>query len=156
MNAITTAPLAHLIHNKKKRVSRKQLLWLKRYIATGNATESARKVYRISYTSAQMVAHDNLAKLNYPEYLEVAGITDNVLTHKLSEGLDANTDKNKPDYLTRHKYLETAYKLKKRLDQPVSTTVIVDKMLVLDGTNTETQPDIQPITQDTSVIETKP
>ena len=88
--------------------------------------------------------------------MEVMGITDKQLQSKLQEGLDANrvigmngkdstasTDNfvEVPDYNARHKYLTTALTLKKRLET-TSTTVNVDKLLIMDGT---TAPDIQPI-----------
>lgn len=146
--AISNASLVPLIHNVKKRVSRKQLTWLRHYIATGNATESARKAYRTSTVSAHQIGHENLQKLDYPQYLELSGVTDHLLISKLKDGLDANkivsSMPNKDmasndfvevaDHAVRHKYLETALKLKKRLDTP-TVTVNIDKMLVLDGTD---------------------
>lgn len=126
--------LAGMIKNKKKRASRKQLTWLKYYIETGNATQSAMRAYHVRATSAFPIAKDNLASLDYGMYLEQAGITDHLLTESLRNGLEAkrivssgNTDtveaktQEYPDYAVRHKYLETAYKLKKRLDAPTTT-----------------------------------
>lgn len=112
--------------------------WLDVYIQTGNATEAAMQAYDCKdRDSARALGSENLAKLNYVEFLEQSGITDAKLTQKIQEGLDAtkpisalviaNTEKGTvqtkdnegqievPDFAVRHKYLETALKLKKRL-----------------------------------------
>lgn len=111
----------------------KQRKWLKLYLQCGNATEAAMQVYDCKdRDSANAIGSENLAKLSYAEFLEEAGITDDLLQKKILEGLDANrtvsakiigkvadsqTDDfvDVPDFLARHKYLETALKLKQRL-----------------------------------------
>ena len=111
----------------------KQRKWLKRYLECGNASQAAREVYDCGNDeSAGQIGFENLKKLDYTEFLEAAGITDELLQKKIYEGLDAtktvsaiNTTKNAtasstdfidvPDFMARHKYLETALKLKKRL-----------------------------------------
>ena len=111
----------------------KQRKWVRIYIDTGNATEAAMQVYDCkSRDSARVIGSENLAKLNYSVFLEEAGVTDKLLQEKIMEGLNATrtvsavkTSRNAtadstdfvdvPDFLTRHKYLETALKLKKRL-----------------------------------------
>lgn len=111
----------------------KQRKWIKIYLECGNATEAAMKVYDCKdRDSAAVIGFENLRKLNYTEFLEEAGITDDLLQKKVIEGLEANrtvsakiigktadsqTDDfiDVPDFIARHKYLETALKLKQRL-----------------------------------------
>lgn len=111
----------------------KQRKWLSVYLSCGNATEAAMQAYDTDdRDSAGVIGYENLRKLNYEDFLESAGITDKLLQEKIVEGLDAtrtvsavNTGKNAtadstdfvdvPDFMARHKYLETALKLKKRL-----------------------------------------
>mgnify|MGYP001563704136 FL=1 len=111
----------------------KQRKWIRVYIDTGNATEAAMQVYDCKdRDSAAIIGFENVRKLNYEDFLEEAGITDKLLQQKLIEGLDADRiktsltepDRVVPDYPTRHKYLETALKLKKRLDTDKSTTAV--------------------------------
>lgn len=95
--------------------------------------------------SAKQIGYENLSKLDFGDLMEEAGLTDNVLNNKLAEGLDANKQLSTrpvfkkdaptsqsarelpaanegtddfievPDFAVRHKYLETALKLKGRL-----------------------------------------
>lgn len=95
--------------------------------------------------SANAIGSENLAKLSFGDLMEQAGLTDKILNDKLQEGLNATKQlgarivikKNSPtsqangemldanaqtddfieveDYPTRHKYLETALKIKGRL-----------------------------------------
>lgn len=98
---------------------------------------------------AGVIGYENIRKLNYEDFLEQAGITDKLLQQKIMEGLEATkvisarviVSKDKPtsqangelppatsqtddfidvpDFMARHKYLETALKLKQRLvDKP--------------------------------------
>lgn len=111
----------------EKELTFKQRKWLAIYLETGNATEAAMQVYDCKDRgSASVIGHENLVKLSYVDILEEAGITDKILLDKLKDGLDASrvisiqvngeTKQIKlTDYLTRHKYLETGLKLKKRL-----------------------------------------
>lgn len=125
----------------KRRLTIKQRRWLKKYLECGNASEAAFQVYECKdRVSAAQIGYENLRKLDYSDFLEEAGISDHLLQTKILEGLDANkpigalvlikNDKDGkpeqilkdnegmievPDHLVRHKYLETALKLKKRL-----------------------------------------
>jgi hypothetical protein len=118
----------------------KQRKWLAKYLECGNATEAAMQSYdcKDRETAAQ-IGWENLRKLDYTDFLEEAGITDKLLQEKILEGLDSTrtvsavkTSKNAtadstdfvdvPDFLTRHKYLETALKLKRRLVEKVDLT----------------------------------
>lgn len=122
----------------------KQHKFLKLYLDCGNATEAAMQVYDCATReSAHAIGSENLRKLTYSDLMEEAGITDKVLQDKILEGLDATrtisaikgtkangTDTDfidVPDFMARHKYLETALKLKQRLndkdDRQGDTTV---------------------------------
>jgi hypothetical protein len=127
----------------EKELTMKQRKWLDIYLQTGNATEAAMQSYDCKdRDSAKSIGCENLTKLDYIDFMEAAGVTDKLLQEKLLEGLDstkqigarkivqgartgheikvdAMTDTDDfidvPDYAVRHKYLETALKLKKRL-----------------------------------------
>lgn len=121
------------IEQQKRKLTLKQRKWIEAYIETNNATEAAMRVYNCKdRDSANALGSENLAKLSYSEFLEAKGLTDNALVDKLAEGLESNktisariTGKDAdsqtddfidvPDYMARHKYLETALKLKRRL-----------------------------------------
>jgi len=117
----------------------KQRKWLKLYLELGNATEAAMQSYDCKdRNSAKQIGYENLAKLDYSDLMEEAGITDKLLQDKIIEGLDANrsisavrgTPANGgtmdfidiPDFMARHKYLETALKLKRRLKERMDVT----------------------------------
>lgn len=124
----------------------KQAKWLKLYLELGNATEAAMQSYDCANReSAAQIGWENLRKLDYDAFLEEAGITDKLLQQKILDGLDStrtvsavNTSKNAtassndfvdvPDFLTRHKYLETALKLKKRLTDRLDLTSKDEKL----------------------------
>jgi len=102
----------------------KQRKWMKIYLDCGNATEAAMQIYDCKdRDSARNIGYENLSKLDYTEFLEEGGITDDLLKRKIAEGLDATKiktsltepDKIENDFAIRHKYLETALKLKQRL-----------------------------------------
>ena len=119
----------------------KQRKWLKLYLELGNATEAAMQVYDCKDRDvAKSIGWENLTKLDFSDFLEEAGITDNLLQKKIIEGLDAtktvsalktsreatadSTDFiDVPDFLARHKYLETALKLKQRLVEKTALDV---------------------------------
>lgn len=121
-----------------KELTLKQRKWLKLYLELGNATEAAMQVYDCEdRESAANIGSENIRKLQFDELMEKAGITDRKLIKKLDEGLEANrvisainTNKQAtgattdfidvPDFTVRHKYLETALKLKKRLIDKVA------------------------------------
>lgn len=110
---------------KKDDLTIKQRKWIKAYLECGNATEAAMKVYDVKdRESAGQIGYENLKKLDYSDFMEEAGITDKLLQDKIKEGLSATRiktsltepDKVEDDFAIRHKYLETALKLKKRMD----------------------------------------
>lgn len=123
-----------------KTLTIKQRKWLKLYLELGNATEAAMQVYDCKdRESAGSIGFENLQKLDFADLMEEGGITDTKLNKVLDEGLEANrvisamnTGKQAtgatadfidvPDHAVRHKYLETALKLKKRLKDRVDLT----------------------------------
>ena len=124
-----------------KNLTIKQRKWLSIYLEIGNASEAARQVYDCENDeSAGQIGYENLKKLDYTDFLEAAGVTDKLLQQKIMEGL--NSDKVKtsltepdqvvPDYPTRHKYLETALKLKKRLGADSVTNIQVNVTPIVD------------------------
>ena len=134
---------------QKRELTIKQRKFLKLYLELGNATEAAMRVYDVKdRDSANAIGSENLAKLSYSDLMEEAGITDKLLQKKIMEGLDATrtisavkgTNANGgttdfidvPDFLARHKYLETALKLKKRLTDRVDVTTGDKPIPILD------------------------
>jgi len=129
----------------------KQRKWLKLYLELGNATEAAMQVYDCKDRDvAKSIGWENLTKLDFSDFLEEAGITDKLLQQKIMEGLDAtrtvsaiNTSKNAtaqstdfvdvPDFLARHKYLETALKLKRKLIERTDITTGGKPIPILGG-----------------------
>lgn len=120
----------------------KQRKWLKAYITIGNATRAAIQVYDCKdEVSAASIGYENLRKLQIDELLEENGISDQALMQVLKEGLRAvkqisariilrknavefGTTGKLPgtddfieveDMAVRHRYLETALKLKGKL-----------------------------------------
>ena len=107
----------------------KEKKFVKEYLATGNATEAAARVYDVnSRDTARNIGTQNVAKLSFPELMDEMGITDEKLNEVLIEGLEANRTISAiagheanggtvdfvdvPDFQTRHRYLETGLKLK--------------------------------------------
>ncbi len=137
---------------KEADLTLKQRKWIKIYLECGNATEAAMQVYDVKdRDSANAIGSENLVKLSYQEFLEEAGITDNLLQKKIMEGLDAtktvsavktsreagadSTDFiDVPDFLARHKYLETVLKLKKRLVDKDNNGPITQPITIIIGT----------------------
>ena len=113
----------------------KQRKWLKLYLDNGNATESAFQVYDCKNRDvARNIGSENLSKLSFSDFLEEGGVTDKLLRDKLIEGL--NSDKigfedMSPDMPTRHKYLETALKLKRKLNDKSDVNIEEAKILVM-------------------------
>jgi DNA-binding CsgD family transcriptional regulator len=69
-----------------------------------------------SVRSAAALATHTLKKVNVRNALlaamQKAGITDEALADKMREGMDAQTDKDRPDHAIRHRFLETALKVR--------------------------------------------
>ena len=132
----------------------KQRRWLKAYMETGNATQAARQAYDIKdESSAWNIGFENVRKLKQPieGLMERMGLSDIKLMTKLDEGLDATRSSNAAilvtkdgsvmkaeeqglievqDYATRHKYLETALKLKKHLGTESTNQINIGQLNV--------------------------
>lgn len=132
---------------EKMNLTLKQRRFVRYYLETGNATEAAMKAYKCKdEASAATIGWENLRKLDiltlFVRLMDKEGITDHKLLRVLDEGLNAMklhsanlilkkdpktgkliAQENPNDYveiedkLTRHKYLETALKLKKKLEE---------------------------------------
>jgi hypothetical protein len=100
----------------------KQFLFIQQYIAIKNGTQAALAVYSIKGLHprkiAGVIASQNLRKPAIRDYIDFV-ISDYSLIETLKRGLDADkplTTANGtilvPDWNTRFKYLETAFKLK--------------------------------------------
>lgn len=106
------------------KLSKKQKGFIKDYIKTGNGTLSALKNYNTKdETVASSIATENLTKPLIQNAIKSIAdrIPDELLEKVHLEGLRAsdivsdmqgNTLLEKPDYSVRHKYLDSAYKLK--------------------------------------------
>lgn len=174
-----TTPLPEDENKRKEReLTFKQRRWIEEYVKSGNATEAAMQVYECKdRESAATIGWENLRKLDYTEIMEIAGITDQKLNQKLDEGLestkqigarkivqgartgheikvDATTDTDDfidvPDYAIRHKYLETALKLKKRLVDKADVTSDGDRIQTINIDELLIKVYGTPITNDTS------
>jgi len=110
---------------KLPKLTKKQKGFVKDYIATGNGVQSALNNYDTDdYSTAGNIASDNLNKPKIQKaILSIAEqIPDEHLVRVHIEGLNASktiktaddgTDIVEPDYAVRHKYLDSAYKIKR-------------------------------------------
>ena len=112
--------------SKGKKITKKQKDFADEYLKTGNGTQSALKAYDTTDAhTAGSIAIENLEKPVVINYIQER-LPDDLLTEKHLEGLNAGKKvfKNnnatgeieevgfEPDYAVRHKYLDTAYKIK--------------------------------------------
>lgn len=80
--------------DKKDQLTQKQLLWLKAYIETGNATKAALEVYDCKdYKSAQQIGYENLRKLEIPHLMEEMGLSKKNLLSILAQNVAKPTKK---------------------------------------------------------------
>lgn len=116
-------------------LTKKQKGFVKDYIKTGNGQVAALQNYEIEGTdpenTARSIASENLTKPNIVNAIHKA-LPDELLAEVHEEGLQATfTDKyntDEPDYATRHKYLDSAYKLKGSYapDKSVNVNVVIE------------------------------
>lgn len=93
----------------------KQRLWLEEYLKTGNSTDAAYNVYNCkNRIVACQIGNTNRKAVHISEILELIGLSDVNLAKTLIEGLQA-TYKGQPNYTIRHKYLDTALRVKGHL-----------------------------------------
>lgn len=104
----------------EKKLTRKQSKFVKEYIETGNGTQSALDSYDTDdYMTAAAIASENLNKPQIQFAIQQA-LPDELLAQVHLEGLNAFRSVSQgegdvdeyPDYAVRHKYLDSAYKLK--------------------------------------------
>lgn len=120
-----------------RKLTKKQKGFIKDYVETGNGTKAVMNNYDVKKeVTAANIATENLRKPYIAERIESIAeqIPDSKLLQVHLEGLEAtkkqgvggmaigisegeiesmgHTDIFEPDYVTRHKYLDTAYKLK--------------------------------------------
>lgn len=99
-------------------LTKKQKGFVEDYVKTGNGTKAALKHYDIDPTlsperiekNAGVISAQNLGKLSVQNAI-LEALPDDLLARVHKEGLEATRD-DEPDYGVRHKYLDTAYKLK--------------------------------------------
>jgi hypothetical protein len=95
-------------------LTKKQKGFVKDYIETDNATEAAFRNYDVKdRVVANAIGAENLAKPSIQAAIKsiADAIPDELLERVHLDGLQA-TSNDFPDYAVRHKYLDTAYKIK--------------------------------------------
>ena len=107
-------------------LTKQEKKFVKEVVETGNQTQSVIKAFpntnkdyaRVKGT--RLIAKDSIKKA-------IKTVADSIPDKKLIEvhlgGLEA-TDNEKPDYSVRHKYLDTAYKIKNYYPKEGNTTAI--------------------------------
>lgn len=103
-----------------RQLTKKQKGFVKDYIKTGNGVQSALKNYDVAtYETAGVIATENLEKPKIIQAIQDA-FPNELLAKVHLEGLNASRELVKdgevlvsiPDFAVRHKYLDSAYKLK--------------------------------------------
>lgn len=127
-------------HKKNDREIKKRK-FIKYYLSSGNAIKSYKRAFGVTESSALAYANKYLNSLDFSFLLEQAGLTDKDLITSLKEGLKATKPYGKdnlvyPDYSTRHDYLNTSLKLKKRLQDNRTgsdNTILTGLSIVIDS-----------------------
>lgn len=97
--------------SKKRKLSKQEKKFIEIKTETGNGTLAAKKAFNIkNANSAGVKAYELLRNPNIINAIEKA-LPDDLLAQVHSEGLNAKKGKY-PDYAVRHKYLDSAYKVK--------------------------------------------
>ena len=139
------------MEDKEKKLTVKQRKFLKYYLQSGNASDAALKAgYALRESGFENLTKP-LVQIAFQQLLDKQGITDKKLSEVLGKGLDAEktvgylhqykkkgkngkVEKIQPDEIissefvdvpdlpTRHKYMETAYKLKGQFKEKVELT----------------------------------
>lgn len=132
---------------KEKKLTIKQRKFIKYYVELGNVTQAAKKAGYKHREAAYTFLQNSTVVHMFQELMDKHGITDEKLNAVLAEGLNANKvisanivqvknddptvqDKEAhaktmdfidiPDHSTRHRFLETAFKLKEKLKQIIN------------------------------------
>lgn len=105
-------------------LSKQDKTFVKELIETGNKTQSAKKAYKYKDSNtAGVMANKKLRKVKIQDAIKSIAdrLPDELLERVHLEGLqatdfklnrDGDVEYNKPDYAVRHKYLDSAYKIK--------------------------------------------
>lgn len=136
----------HNGHKKSKKLTLKQKKFVKAYIENGNGTKAAEIA---GYKHPNPQASQTLAKLSdndeFIAMMEKAGLSDKLLLKKLREGCNADDTKffafegtviderTTTDFPTRHKYLETAFKLRGRLSKEHEAGLHQNNLVIILG-----------------------
>ncbi len=130
------------------KLTKKQQGFVKDYIETDNATEAAERNYNVKNRNvANAIGAENLAKPSIANVINTLAdrIPDDKLHEVMMEGLEAGKTifKNnnstgqveevgyEPDYAVRHKYLDTALKMKGAYsDEATKPSVVLMPVLV--------------------------
>lgn len=103
-------------------------------VLKGQSVSSAMR--EAGYTEASAKNPKNLTETRYfLDIMEKHGVTDEKIAKVMSEGLEAK-HKGEVDHGMRHKYLETALKVKK-LTEDKPNTSLMGMVIVLDGDEPE-------------------
>lgn len=109
-----------------RELTKKQRGFVNDIVKTGNGTKSVLDNYNTkSENTASSIATENLRKPKIQEAIKsiAESIPDSLLIKRHLEGLDS-MDGFFPDYSVRHKYLDSAYKIKGTF-APENTNIIV-------------------------------
>lgn len=104
----------------------KQKKFVKEYIETGNATESAARSYDVSSrASAGQIGYENLIKLEEPiaAVMDRVGLTDDFIMKCLEEDIRLKPQNRKAE-------LELAVKVKGKLTDKTETRITLEKPLL--------------------------
>lgn len=96
---------------KIRRLSHKQKGFVKAIAKGKTGVQAALENYDTDYNTARAIASENLTKPSIIKALHEY-LPDELLTQVHLEGLQAVNQWENPDYATRHRYLDSAYKLK--------------------------------------------
>lgn len=121
---------------KQRREEIKKRQFIKAYLELKDATKAYMQVYKVKERSASTLGYNLLKSIDFSQLLELGGITDAILKEKLQEGLQATRPYGKdniihPDYATRHSYVTTTLKLKKRLQEDKQQQPIMQGLQVI-------------------------
>jgi len=121
---------------KQKRAELKKKEFILAYLESKNATKAYQKVFKCRHSTASARGHELLKTIPFDELLELGGLTDAIIKEKLQEGLFATKPYGKdniihPDYATRHSYVTTALKLKKRLQDDKQVQPIMQGLQIV-------------------------
>jgi len=105
---------------KEKVLNAKEKVFAREYMIHGNATKAYEIAYGVKHETAKCLGSKKLKSKGFSTILDRAGVTDSLLADVMKEGLGATKvqtsptepDRNVEDYGVRHKYLETALKVK--------------------------------------------